>query len=429
MQFFTRITALAAAAAPFLANAAPVEAPRANEAIPGKFIIQLKPDTDLASIVAHHNKVRSIHARNLARRGDDSASGTPVEHEYGFGNFKGYAGSFDDATIELLKALPEVLTIEPDFVMRISEYVTQANAPWNLAHISSRTPGATNYVYDESAGDGTFSYVMDTGIRITHVDFEGRATVGINTAAGSANTDVEGHGTHVAGTLGGATYGVAKKTNLIDVKVLGDSGSGFASEVFAGLDWAVNDIVSKGRQNTAVINVSLGSIASTLWDAAITAAWGNGVLVVTAAGNENSPASDSSPCRSPEVICVGNVRRDNRRHSGAGGSNYGPEVDIFAAGTDITSLSPRNDTALRTTTGTSMASPAVAGLVSYLRALEGPSTAADVKARVYELATPGLVTDGLGSVNLLAFNGNPSARVASSPSNATVKTRGAWKLW
>jgi acyl-homoserine lactone acylase PvdQ len=116
MQFFTRITALAAAAAPFLAHAAPVETPRAKEVVPGKYIVQLKPDTDVASIAAHHNKVRSIHARNLARRGEqdgyvasrDGLSGEPVEREYGFGDFKAYAGSFDDATIEELKALPEV---------------------------------------------------------------------------------------------------------------------------------------------------------------------------------------------------------------------------------------------------------------------------------------------------------------------------------
>jgi oryzin len=190
--------------------------------------------------------------------------------------------------------------------------------------------------------------------------------------------------------------------------------------------------VSKGRQNTAVINISLGSSASTLWDAAVTAAWEKGVLAVNAAGNENSPAENSSPCRSPEVICVGNAEIDFSRHSGPGGSNYGPEVDIFAVGTNIVSASWRSDTAEWSTTGTSMASPAVAGLVSYLRALEGPSTAAEVKARVYELATPGVVTDTLGSVNLMAFNGNPSARIASSPSNvtnATVEARGAWKLW
>jgi oryzin len=112
MQLFTRFTALAAAAAPFFALAAPVTTPPANEIIPGKYIVQLKPDTDVASIAAHHNKVRSIYARNLARRGDDVPGGAPVEREYGFGDFKGYAGSFDEATVEELKSLPEVIQIE-----------------------------------------------------------------------------------------------------------------------------------------------------------------------------------------------------------------------------------------------------------------------------------------------------------------------------
>ncbi|RAR00302.1 subtilisin-like protein [Stemphylium lycopersici] len=405
MQFFTRITALVATAAPFLAYAAPVAAPPANEVIPGKYIVQLKPDTDVASIVAHHNKVRSIHARNLARRGDAGPSGSPVEREYGFGDFKAYSGSFDEATIEELKALPEVLTIEQDFIMKISGLVTQTDAPWGLASISSRTTGATSYVYDDSAGDGTFSYVMDTGVRITHNEFEGRAIWGFNAVQGSEDTDTEGHGTHVAGTVGGVTYGVAKKTTIISVKVMGGS-TGSASDVFAGLDWTVNDIVSKGRENTAVINMSIGSTGSTTWDAAITAAWAKGVLLTVSAGNENDAAINYSPCRSPEAICVGNVEIDNERHSGGGGSNYGPPVDIFAAGTNIISASYLSDSGTAIHTGTSMASPHVAGLVSYLRALEGPSTAAEVKARVYALATPDVVTDTLGSVNLLAYNGN-----------------------
>lgn len=123
MQFFTRITALAAAAAPFLAQAAPVVAPPANEIIPGKYIVQLKPDTDVESIAAHHNIVRSIHARNLARRGDNGPSGAPVEREYGFGDFKAYAGSFDEATVEELKTLPEVSEV-------VAQFISQKNVLW-----------------------------------------------------------------------------------------------------------------------------------------------------------------------------------------------------------------------------------------------------------------------------------------------------------
>ena len=210
---------------------------------------------------------------------------------------------------------------------------------------------------------------------------------------------------HVAGTVGGAKYGVAKKTTIVGVKVIaGDVGS--ASDVFAGFDWTVNDIVSKKRQNTAVINMSLNSQGSTTWDAAITAAWEKGVLVVTAAGNSNDDASQYSPGRSPEVICVGNIESTNKRHGGGGGSSYGKAVDIFAAGTGIVSASHLSDSGTATKTGTSMASPHVAGLISYLRGLEGPSTAAAVKARVYALGTPNVVTDAMGSTNLLAYNGN-----------------------
>ncbi|EMD86019.1 hypothetical protein COCC4DRAFT_146693 [Bipolaris maydis ATCC 48331] len=405
MRFFTRFTALVTAAAPFIALAAPVAAPPENDIIPGKYIVQLKPDTDVAAVAAHHHKVRSIHARNLARRGDNSPTGEPVEREYGFGDFKGYSGFFDEATIEELKTLPEVLVVEPDFIMRTSAIVSQASPPWGLASISSRTPGAASYVYDDSAGQGTFSYVIDTGVRITHQDFGGRAIWGFNAVRNSPDTDEDGHGTHVAGTVGGTKYGVAKKTTIISVKTFGGS-SGSASDVFAGFDWTVNDIVSKNRQNIAVINMSFGGSASTTWDNAITAAWNKGVSMVVAAGNEDGPTSNRSPARSPEAICVGNVQSNNRRLSGGGGSNYGPEVDIFAAGTLIVSASHLSDTGTTTKNGTSMAAPHVAGLISYLRGLEGPSTAAAIKARVYQLATPGVVTDAMGSVNLLAYNGN-----------------------
>ncbi|EFQ93600.1 hypothetical protein CFE70_010170 [Pyrenophora teres f. teres 0-1] len=406
MRFSTRVTAFIAAAAPFFANAAPFGAEqKANEIIPGKYIVQLKAEANVAEVAAHHDRVRIIYARNLARRGEGGASGAPVEREYGFGEFKAYAATFDDATAEELKGLPEVLSVEPDFIMRTTAFVTQASPPWGLASISSRTVGATSYVYDDCAGKGTFSYVIDTGIRITHNEFEGRAIWGFNAVSGSPNTDNQGHGTHVAGTIGGKTYGVAKKTTIIAVKALtGDTGS--ASDVFAAFDWTVNDVVSKGRTNTGVINMSLGASASAIWDAAIAAAWKKGVLVVAAAGNDDSLASEMSPGRAPEVICVGNIRINNQRLSGPGGSNYGAAVDIFAAGTNILSADSASDSATKMLNGSSMASPHVAGLVSYLRGLEGPMSAAAVKARVYALGTPNVVTDAKGSVNLLAYNGN-----------------------
>ncbi|KAI8931532.1 hypothetical protein NX059_011189 [Plenodomus lindquistii] len=404
MKFFTRLLA-ATAAVPFLAQAAPVVAPRAaDELIPGKYIVQLKPETDIAAIAAHHNTVRAIHARNLARRADGEES-AGIEREYEFGDFKGYAGAFDDKTVEELKALPEVLLVEQDFKMYTTALVTQASAPWGLGSISSRTRGATSYIYDSTAGAGTYSYVVDTGIRTTHSEFEGRATFGYNAVANTNNADNQGHGTHVAGTVGGRTYGVAKKTNLIAVKVF-EGREGTASTVIAGFQWAVKDIVDKGRTNSAVINMSLGGPGSAAWDAAITAAYNQGVLSVVAAGNENTLASLRSPARSPEALTVGNLQSNDARYPGTYGSNYGPAVDIWAAGTGVVSAYYTSDSVTATLTGSSMASPHVAGLVSYIRGLEGLSSAASIRARVIALATPGRVQDGQGAANLVAYNGN-----------------------
>ncbi|KAF2713793.1 subtilisin-like protein [Pleomassaria siparia CBS 279.74] len=408
MQSFTRFLAFAAAAAaavPFLAQAAPVTdratTSTAFPTIPGKYIITLKPGVDVATISNHRLKVREIHARNIARRGVSEAEIGGVEHEYGFGTFSGYSGSFDEATIAELSALDEVLAVEPDSIMTTFGLVTQNSSQWGLAAISSKTQGASGYVYDESAGEGQFNYVVDTGIRLTHVEFQGRAEWGFN-AVNSLNTDNFGHGTHVSGIIGGATYGVAKKTTLVAVKVF-EGSTGSTSTVISGFDWAVNDIVDKGRQSTAVINLSLGGVASTAWDTAITASWAEGVIAAVAAGNNEVLASTVSPARSPEVITVGNVQDDDARHVP---SSYGPLVDIFAPGTRVVSSYYSSDNATASLTGTSMSSPHVAGLVSYLRALEGPYTAAEVKDRIYALGTPGRVTGARDAVNLIAYNGN-----------------------
>ncbi|PVI01036.1 subtilisin-like protease-like protein [Periconia macrospinosa] len=409
MQSFVRILAVAAAALPFLGQAAPVDTAAAQaRSIPGKWIVQLKPETDIATIASHKVNVREIHARNLARREiHDLSAG--IEREFGFGKFKGYAGSFDDATIEELKNLPEVMTVEEDFEMFAwGQVVTQTNSTWGLASISSRTGNSTGYTYDSSAGQGTFGYVVDTGVRLTHSEFGNRAVWGYN-SVNDINTDNFGHGTHVAGTMAGTTFGVAKNSTIVAVKVF-EGGSGSASQVIDGFNWAVNDIVSKNRTNTAVINMSLGGRASATWDAAVTAAWNQGVLSVVAAGNQNSDASNSSPGRSPEALTVGGVQKNDFLNSGPQGSNYGPVVDIFAPGTDVLSAWYTSDTAAEEATGTSMASPHVAGLVGYLRGLEGPSTAEAVKARILELATPGRVKDPKGSANLLAYNGIESLR-------------------
>ncbi|KAL0932935.1 alkaline serine protease Alp1 [Colletotrichum truncatum] len=383
----------------------------------GKYIIQLKPGTSPDAVTAHHNAVRSL----LRRR--DGSSGE-VEKTFQIGDFNAYSGSFDDATLEAISQLEEVLVVEPDslvYVERTDEpevqkkraLTTQSNSIWSLGDLSHTKAGATEYVYDESAGEGTTAYVLDTGIRLSHEEFEGRARFGINGVTGSTqqsgtNSDTDGHGTHVAATVVGKTYGVAKKAQVVDVKVFnGDVGS--TSSILTGITWAVNDIVSKGAQKTSVLNLSLGASGTAL-DNAVLAAYQKGILSVVAAGNSNEPAADSTPARLPQSFTVGMTQPNRGRVNiieGIYGSNYGPELDVFAPGRDIISASHTSDTGTATKTGTSMAAPLVAGLVCYLRALEeGLGTPDAVTNRILELAIPDVVGDPKGSPNLLVNNGS-----------------------
>ncbi|KAI4675426.1 uncharacterized protein J4E84_010020 [Alternaria hordeiaustralica] len=383
MRFFNRAVSLAVAATSFLAHAAPLPTGSTEDLIAGRYIVQLKPDVDVVTFTAHREKVRSIVARHLGRR-DDVDLNAGIDKEYNFGDFKGYAGAFDPAVVAELEALDDVFLVEKDFLMYPTALVTQTNAPWGLASVSSRTRGATNYIYDETAGEGTYSYVLDSGIRTTHKEFDNnRASWGYN-AANSNNADVTGHGTHVAGVIGSKTYGVAKKTNLIAVKVIGDDNVAAGSSVLAGLNWATNDIVTKSRLGSAVVNLSLGGAASSSMDNAVNALANRGILPVVAAGNENQPAANVSPARAANALCVGSVQSNDARSST---SNYGSAVDIWAPGGDIISTWHTSDTATMTASGTSASAPFVAGLVSYLRGLEGQSIGPAARARVLALAT------------------------------------------
>ncbi|KAJ0122465.1 proteinase [Diaporthe amygdali] len=386
--------------------------------IEGKYIVQLKPGTSPEAVTSHHNTVRS-----LLRRRDGSAGA--LDKTFQIGDFNAYSGSFDDATLAAISELDEVLVVEPDQVIRVDQtegtssvwqrdLTTQADSIWSLGDLSHLEAGATEYVYDETAGEGTTAYVFDTGIRLSHEEFEGRASFGINGVTGSttqtsSNSDTDGHGTHVAATIVGKTYGVAKKAKVVDVKVFdGDTGS--TSAILTGLTWAVNDITSKGAKGKSVLNMSLSAKNVSALDNAVLAAYNDGVLTVVAAGNDNQPATDTSPARLPEAFTVGMTQPDRARVNiieGIYGSSYGPELDVFAPGRDIVSASHLSDTGSRSATGTSMASPLVAGLVCYLRGLEaGLVTPKEVTDRILQLAIPGAVADPMGSPNLLVNNGS-----------------------
>ncbi|KAH8637086.1 hypothetical protein IG631_08921 [Alternaria alternata] len=380
MQLFTRGFALAAAVVPFVVQAAPLAARSPEDVTAERYIIQLMPGVDVESVAAHHEKVRSI------RRRDDVNVTASIDQEYDFGDFKGYTGSFDPTVIAELEALPEVLIVEKDSMMFPSALVTR-----------------------------TYSYVVDSGIRTTHAEFEGRASWGYN-AIDTVNADAFGHGTFVAGVIGAKTYGVAKKTNLIAVKVFSGDGGAPTSTVLSGLNWAVNDIITKGRQTSAVINMSIGGGASSIYDNVATSLANQGILLVVSAGNENQLAENFSPCRSSVVLCVGSIESNDSRSSW---SNYGSAIDIWAPGGSILSTWYTSDTATSTQSGTSASAPFVAGLASYIRGLEGLSIGPAARARILALATyiPPLCKfdpasgqyicpDTTKEPNLVAYNGN-----------------------
>ncbi|KAK5938168.1 Basic amino-acid permease [Knufia obscura] len=383
-------------------NAAPVPAPQDEPVQPlsvsGKYIVTLK---DTADPAAHVAWVSSVHARSLARRQDNETATAGVEKEYEINGWKAYLGQFDEATLAEIQASDDVDEVEADQIWSISALTTQRSATWGLSSISHREPGESGYIYDTSAGEGTYGYVVDTGINVNHVEFEGRASNGFNAFSGS-NADTAGHGTHVAGTIGSKTYGVAKKANLIAVKVFqGEQSS--TSTILQGYQWAVNDIRSKGRQAVSAINMSLGGSFSSAFNRAVAAAYNGGVVTVVAAGNDDVDASEQSPASAPEAITVGSIDSENARSYF---SNFGDVLDIFAPGSDILSTWIGSNSATNTISGTSMATPHVVGLVLYLQALEGLSSPEAVADRLTELATTGAVSDVQGSPNRLAYNGN-----------------------
>ncbi|KAI8267570.1 Alkaline proteinase [Colletotrichum sp. SAR 10_98] len=378
---------------------------------PGKYIVTLKEDA-AANVDSHLTWVADVHRRSLGKR--DTVG---IENKFNISNWNAYSGEFDEATIEEIKKSPEVALVEPDYYMYLSDFVveevnpkraltTQSGATWGLGTISHRTSGSTQYVYDTSAGANTYAYVVDSGVLSTHSQFGGRATLGYNVFS-SAHVDSIGHGTHVAGTIGGSTYGVAKQTNIISVKVF-EGRQSTTSAILAGFNWAVNDIVSKSRASRSVINMSLGGEATTTWTTAINAAYNQGVLSVVAAGNGDDngnplPVSSQSPANAPNALTVAAIDSSWRP---ASFTNYGAGVDIFGPGVSILSSYIGGNSATASLSGTSMAAPHLAGLAVYLQALEGLSTPAAVTNRIKALGTTGRVTGTLsGSPNLVSFNG------------------------
>ena len=327
---------------------------------------------------------------------------------------------------ERLAEHPAVRLVEENGVVHAS--ATQSNPTWGLDRIDQRDlPLSASYTYDTTASNVN-AYIIDTGILTTHTQFGGRAVHGIDTVDNDSNaTDCNGHGTHVAGTVGGSTYGVAKAVRLVAVRVLNCSGSGTDAGVIAGVDW-----VTANHVKPAVANMSLGGGASTALDNAVQNSINAGITYALAAGNENQNACNTSPARVAAAITVGSTTSSDARSSF---SNYGSCLDIFAPGSSITSAWHTSTSATNTISGTSMASPHVAGVAALYLAANPSATPSAVASALTSNATTGKVTSaGTGSPNRLLyslFGGSPpppppptdtplSNGVAVSVSDSTV---------
>ncbi|KXS97164.1 hypothetical protein AC578_3068 [Pseudocercospora eumusae] len=349
------------------------------------------------------------------------SAGVESKANYTIGGVKGFSFDGDDATLDALETLGAIISVEPDTKVWASvprgylsqrqdapfangSLASQNGSTWGLSRISHREPGANDYIYDRSAGKDTFIYVIDTGINTEHSEFGGRATLGKSFISGSDGEDDQGHGSHCSGTAAGSKYGVAKNANLIGVKVLGADGSGSNSGVLRGIQWAVDNAKQEGHINRAVLSMSLGGPFSQTTNDAIASAVEEGAFIAVAAGNEGEDARNSSPASAPQACTVGATTRQDTM---ASFSNFGSLLDIFAPGQNITSAWIGSKSAVNTISGTSMATPHVAGLAAYLLALEGPRSPAELCERIRELATRDLIGDvGEGSPNLIAYNGN-----------------------
>ncbi len=344
-----------------------------SRAIPGRYIVTLKEGTKAQSV---------LQSERIAARYVYSAV------------LNGFTADLTAGQINALKMRGIVASIEPDQTVTLA--ATQSNATWGLDRIDQRNlPLSGTYTYN-ATGAGVNAYIIDTGIATSHPDFGGRASNAYD-AVGGNGQDCNGHGTHVAGTVGGNTYGVAKGVRLYGIRVLNCQGSGSNSGVIAGMDW-----VRVNHRKPAVANMSLGGGYSSAVNTAATNLANSGVFLAVAAGNSNANACNSSPASASGTLTVAASDRTDTR---ASFSNYGSCVDVYAPGVSITSTWLNGGT--NTISGTSMASPHVAGVGALYKANFGDASSSTVNSWIINNATPNVIkSNRTGTPNRLLFKSN-----------------------
>jgi subtilisin family serine protease len=357
------LAALALAAFPAGASAVTVK---------DRYIVVLKDSADSDTVARDHARSYGVQ--------DAVVYGTAIE---------GYAGRVPPGKLDAIRSDPRVAYVEPDGIVQAT--TTQSNATWGLDRTDQRAlPLSTTFTYFNT-GSGVTAYIIDTGIRFSHAQFGGRASSGYDAVDGGSADDCDGHGTHVAGTVGGSTYGVAKGVSLKAVRVLNCSGSGTWSGVIAGINWATQDHIAVGTP--AVANMSLGGGASSSVDTAVRNSINAGVSYAIAAGNGNQGGKEQdackySPARVTEAMTIGATDRTDTKPRW---SNYGTCVDWFAPGVSITSAWVTSDTASSTISGTSMATPHTAGVAAlYLQSNASASPTA-VRTALFNNTTKNIV--------------------------------------
>ena len=379
-------------------------APTPQHAAPAPQLSIASTDDDVSEsiagkyIVVFNDRVQDVPG--LAR-GLTAAHGGSLRFTYQRA-LHGFAADLPEQAAVALTHNPNVAYVEQDQVMRASG--TETNATWGIDRIDQRAlPLSTTYTYN-ATGAGVTAYIIDTGIRFDHDEFGGRAVTGYDavTAGGNA-ADCNGHGTHVSGTVGGGTYGVAKGVTLVAVRVLGCSGSGSTSGVIAGIEW-----VTTNHQvgQPAVANMSLGGGASTALDNAVRNSIADGVAYAIAAGNGNfvgiaQDACKYSPARVAEAMTIGATDKNDKK---ASWSNYGNCVDWFAPGVGITSAWYTSASATNTISGTSMATPHTTGVAALYLQTNPSATPAQVRQALYDNTTKGVVTSSRTTNNHLLFS-------------------------